>query len=274
MLYLFEKQTKFFKEDYIMSNETSQINDIKQEPDIKQIKLSEIDYDSVIKPIREVRTNSRDYEKLKNAIKKDGQLHPITVRHLTDEEKEKTGAQYGIIDGHNRYKIAEEKKDETILAKIYKTTKEDKNLTYKDIMMAYRLNESTIRMSSLEKGKVIYDLLELQEEGKGKKATGDDVAKIGEEVFGLKKTMTYAALRKYKRESGIETIDKTREYSVDFNDLTKSLSGMPKNKETLDKLQDKKAIEDSLDAIQKAQKQLKLLQKSLQSRITSNQKNE
>ena len=46
---------------------------------VQNLKLSEID-STVIAPIRAVNTDSTGYRKLKSAINKDGQLHPITVR--------------------------------------------------------------------------------------------------------------------------------------------------------------------------------------------------
>lgn len=226
---------------------------------IKQIKLNEIDYESAIEPIRKVDIESRDYKKLKSAVEKDGQLHPITVRELTDEEKYKTNsATYGIIDGHHRYKIALENNQESILAKIYVPTEDEKNLTYKDTVMAYRLNETSIKMNSIQKGEVIYRLLEQQEKGKGKTAKGDDVAKIGEEVFGLKKSMTYAALRKYRiQEKMEEVINKPRE--VNFEELSNSLSKIPQNEDDAN-LKDKEEI---LKAIDIAQSQLRQLKKRL-----------
>lgn len=246
-----------------MSSETVKINDTNHESKIKQIKLDEIDYESAIEPIRIVDIESRDYKKLKNAIEKDGQLHPITVRELTEEEKSKTkGAIYGIIDGHHRYQIALENKLESIFAEIYVPDEDGKSLTYKDIAMAYRLNETSIKMDSLQKGEVIYKLLEEDEKGKGKTAKGVDVAKIGEEVFGLKKSMTYTALRKYRVSVGIETIDKPR--NVDFDSLKNSLDKVPKGKEELDNLNDQKEIQNSIDAIKEVQQQLRLLKKQLE----------
>ena len=247
-----------------MSNETSKNNDIKHEPEIKSIKLSEIDYESAIKPIRKVDTESRDYKKLKKAVEKDGQLHPITVRELTEEEKSKTkDAIYGIIDGHHRYQIALENNQESILVEIYVPTEDDKSLTYKDIAMAYRLNETSIKMNSLQKGEVIYKLLEQQKEGKGKTAKGDDVAKIGEEVFGLKKSMTYAALRKYRiQEKMEEVINKPRE--VNFEELSSSLSKILQNENDTKS----KNKEEILKAIDIAQSQLRQLKKHLKKQET------
>ena len=242
-----------------MSSETFKNSDTKHEPEIKSIKLSEIDYESAIEPIRKVDNKSREYEKLKEAIKRDGQLHPITVRELTEEEKSKTNsAIYGIIDGHHRYQIALENNQESILVEIYVPPENGKSLTYKDIAMAYRLNESSIKMNSLQKGEVIYRLLEQQEKGKGKIAKGDDVAKIGEEVFGLKKSMTYAALRKYRTQEKMEeVINKPRE--VNFEELSSSLNKIPQNEDDAKS----KNKEEILKAIDIAQSQLRQLKKHL-----------
>ena len=127
--------------------------------------------------------------------------------------------------------------------------------------MAYRLNEATIKMTALDKGKVIYDLLEQSKgEGSGKTASRKEVAEIGEEVFGLKKTMSYAALRKYKNSQGIETIDKPRESVFTIEKFQETLSGLPQTQEELD---DSQKRSEQLEAVKKTQQQLKQLKKLL-----------
>ena len=79
---------------------------------------------------------------------------PITLRILTDTERAQVAenAIYGIIDGHHRFNIALELGQGKILAVINESDSDDDS-DYRDIVLAYRLNESTIKMSSLEKGK-------------------------------------------------------------------------------------------------------------------------
>ena len=117
-----------------------------------EIRLEEIDT-TIIKQIRPVDKESSEYKKLKTAIEKDGQRHPITVRALSDEEKEKTseGVKYVIIDGHHRYEIAKEMSRKIILAEIDSVESSPE----RDMILAYRLNESTIKMTTLDKGKVL-----------------------------------------------------------------------------------------------------------------------
>ena len=229
---------------------------------VQNLKLSEID-STVIAPIRAVNTDSTGYRKLKSAINKDGQLHPITVRRLTKDEKQRTenNAEYGIIDGQHRFRIAQSNGQDTISAEVYECGGDEQNSAYRDIAMAYRLNEATIKMSSLDKGKVIYNLLEQSKgEGSGKTASRKEVAEIGEEVFGLKKTMSYAALRKYKNSQGIETIDKPRESVFTIEKFQETLSELPQTQEELD---DSQKRAEQLEAVKKTQQQLKQLKKLL-----------
>lgn len=229
---------------------------------VKNLKISEID-PTVIAPIRAVNTDSMGYKKLESAIAKDGQLHPITVRRLTEDEKQQTAndVKYGIIDGQHRFKIAQTKGDETISAEVYECDGDEQNSAYRDIAMAYRLNEATIKMSSVEKGKVIYDLLEQSKgAGSGKEAGRKEVAEIGHDVFGLKKTTSYAALRKYKESQGISTIDKPRESTFDMDDFRNALNGLPQTQADID---DSEKHTAQLEAVKKTQQQLKQLKKLL-----------
>ena len=143
----------------------------------KNIPLQEID-EKVIENIREVNPNSTEYKKLKYALEKDGQIHPITVRILTEDERnaaENKSAVYGIIDGHHKFSIAKELNQETILATEVERSESEQE--YHDKVLAYRLNESSIKMTPIEKGHVIYDLI------KNNKKSPREVEKVGEEVF-------------------------------------------------------------------------------------------
>ena len=229
---------------------------------VQNLKLNEID-STVIAPIRSVNTDSTGYKKLKSAIEKDGQLHPITVRRLTEDEQQRTKnhATYGIIDGQHRFQIAQNNGQDTISAEVYECEDDEQNSAYRDIAMAYRLNEASIKMTSLDKGKVIYDLLEQSKgEGSGKTASRKEVAQIGEEVFGLKKTMSYAALRKYKENQGIETIDKPRESAFTIEQFQQTLQGLPQTQEDIG---DSQKRAEQLEAVKKTQQQLKQLKKLL-----------
>ena len=85
----------------------------------EMIPLDKID-DSVITAIRNIKKDDETYKLLESAIKKDGQRHPITVRKLTGEEKEKSNsnAEYGIIDGHHRFSVAKNLGNTEISAEI------------------------------------------------------------------------------------------------------------------------------------------------------------
>ena len=77
------------------------------------------------------------------------------IRELTAEEN--SNAIYGIIDGHHWFNIDKETNADTILAKI-ESREPEANNDYLDKVLAYRLNESSIKMSPIDKGKVIYEL--------------------------------------------------------------------------------------------------------------------
>lgn len=168
----------------------------------EMIPLDKID-DSVITAIRNIKKDDETYKLLENAIKKDGQRHPITVRKLTDEEKAKAkensnpNAEYGIIDGHHRFAVAKNLDNTEISAEI----DEVEASPIRDMTLALQLNNTSIRMTPVEKGKVIYDLINLYKDmGQKKKAE-----EIGQEVFGLQTSMAYKCLQDYKRANNLTT---------------------------------------------------------------------
>lgn len=221
----------------------------------RNISLQEID-EKVIENIREVNPNSTEYQKLKYALEKDGQIHPITVRALTEDEKsvaENKSAVYGIIDGHHRFSIAKELKQETILATEVERTKLEQEYPqeYYDKVLAYRLNESSIKMTPIEKGHVIYDLI------KNNKKSPREVEKVGEEVFGLKKSMSYFAVNTYKKSIGESTVRKPRESKFNAETLQNLLNKIPKHTEDIST--DESIKKEQLDALKALQAQLKYL---------------
>ena len=167
----------------------------------KQIKIKEINPD-VIPIIRAINTKNSNYKILKHSIEQDGQHNPILIRPLTDSEKQniESHVNYGIIDGHHRYAIAKENHQQTILAEI----DTEPPSAYRDMVLALRLNVSNIRMKPVEKGEVIYKILE---------------AKIGKDLFGLKTSMTYNCLNLYKKANNIPTIERPRRNApnIDMN---------------------------------------------------------
>ena len=101
---------------------------------------------------------------------------------------------------------------EKILAIINENDSKDDS-DYRDIVLAYRLNESTIKMSSLEKGKVIYELT---------KRTRKDISQIGEEIFGFKKSMSYKTVNAYRKSICESTVQKPRESQFSEELLTET----------------------------------------------------
>lgn len=168
------------------------------------VKLSEIDAEA-ISSIRKIKKKTSAYKILKYAIEQDGQLNPIVIRALTDDELNNSavGAKYGIIDGHHRYQIAKENGKESILAEIDTSSQSD----YRDMELALRLNVANINMSTLEKGAIIYRLIEA---GNKNPLDSMDVETIGRNLFGIKASMTYRCLNMYKKANNIPTIERPR----------------------------------------------------------------
>lgn len=177
------------------------------------IELSQID-ENVIKKVREVNEYSENYSILRNTIIEDEQRYPITLRKLTEAEqvRAKPGAIYGIIDGHHRYRIASKSKKEEILADVLPDSPENYehyDSDIHDIKLALRLNESSIKMTNEEKGKIIYELM---------CTTGKSAPDIADEIFGVKTSMAYRCLNAYKKSIGEIVLSKPR--NIEFNTKT------------------------------------------------------
>lgn len=225
---------------------------------VKRVRLGEID-EQVIPKIRLVDETTEDYRILENAINKDGQRNPITVRPLTDEEKGKAceGAIYGIIDGHHRFHIACKFKWETILATVDDTTSDP----IRDTTLAFRMNTTAIRMSPAEKGKVICDLM---------RATGVDMNEIGRRVFGLKTAMIYRCVQKYEESIGKskktpKKAKKNFDSEIFQESLMKLFNGIGLNFIVPEqfRVKESETRESKLKLVKEIKKQLNLLEKQL-----------
>lgn len=220
---------------------------------MNRVKLNEIDPQVIIKVRSLKKRDSDEYKSLAKSIENYGQVHPITIRYLTDEEKAKarSGAIYGIIDGHHRFDIALSKQDEDIYAHV-ETDVTDSN---QEIGLAFQLNNSSIRMTPIEKGKVI---CELQEK------SGLDIDAIGKDVFGLKSAMAYRCVQRYK-----QSIDKdfqkkrnvTKE-QFNFQNLKESIKQLLKNVKDIDITDVDKCAKQVL-LIKEVEKQIRMLKKLL-----------
>lgn len=237
---------KYKKRSIGMNESNVNENNSGTESHVVSILLNKID-GTVIPPIRKVDKESVAYKKLSYAIQENGQLHPITVRKLTEEERKNTGAEYGIIDGHHRFAIVEGNNESSILATVVDTPSEE-DRKYRDTVMAYRMNESSKQMTSVEKGKVIDDLM---------KITDKEPKEIGEEVFGLKRAMSYRLLNTYRKSLGENTIEKPRE--MDWDSFRQALDKIPKNQSAINE----DTRESQLEAVKTVQQQLRYLARDL-----------
>ena len=127
------------------------------------IDLNKID-SAAISPIRGINEESDGFKILEHAINRDSQQYPIVIRRLTEEEKAVGGVaqevEYGIIDGHHRYKIAQANAQDKILATVLDYVPSDeRDIKIEDVKMALRMN-SAIPMTTLQKGQILYRLTE------------------------------------------------------------------------------------------------------------------
>lgn len=70
-----------------------------------------------------------------------------------------------------------------------------------------RLNIANINMSTLEKGAIIYRLIEA---GNKNPLDNMDIETIGKNLFGIKASMKYRCLNMYKKANNIPTIERPR----------------------------------------------------------------
>ena len=226
--------------------------------DTQMVELYRIDPD-VITSIRDIKSYIEDYKILESAIKKDGQRNPITVRYLTDEERgrARSGAEFGIIDGHHRFDIASKNNFEKVLVEI----EHGEPSPIRDSMLAFQLNTTSIKMSPAEKGKVIHDLLKLYED-RGEKKTAHE---IGQEVFGLQTAMAYRCLQEYKKIIGaVNKRERKRNKGFVVKTLRDEVNRLPKVQKDVDIAE--KSIEDcvsQLNAIRNIESQLRFYKETL-----------
>ena len=110
------------------------------------IDLNKID-PAAINPIRGINEESDGFKILEHAVSSDGQQYPIVIRKLTEEEKRADGvaqeAEYGIIDGRHRYKIARTNAQDKILATVLDYVPSDeRDIKIEDVKMALRMNSA------------------------------------------------------------------------------------------------------------------------------------
>ena len=223
------------------------------------IDLNKID-PAAIRPIRGMNEESDSFKILEHAISQDSQQYPIVIRRLTEEEKRIDGvaqeAEYGIIDGHHRYKIAQANVQDKILATVLDYAPSDeRDIKLEDVKMALRMN-SAIPMTTLQKGEILYHLIE---------ETGKNVEDLGKELFGLAKSMAYRCLNAYKRKNNILTVTKKREKKLNAQmivDINEAWSKVPHNEKDVD-TNDAEKCAEQLRNIESLEKHLAKLRRVL-----------
>jgi len=195
-------------------------------------------------------TESKKSSDLVESIKKFGQIYPIILRKLTDEEKEfaKEGAEFGVLDGHLRFEAittlglktttkyksikaeiieSKEKNKETIeeneeeKRERLEREKIEKEAIEKKIAMI--TNNARKEMQELEKAKTVYDLKNL--EGKSYKQIGEEL-NMSKAYAGHLGLMWENHLEEQRRiESGLPATTKQSVQKEIFNlKMTKDLS--------------------------------------------------
>ena len=227
--------------------------------DALMIDLNKID-PAAIRPIRGMNEESDSFKILEHAISQDSQQYPIVIRKLTEEEKRVDGvaqeAEYGIIDGHHRYKIAQANAQDKILATVLDyVPSEERDIKLEDVKMALRMN-SAIPMTTLQKGEILYRLIE---------ETGKNVEDLGKELFGLAKSMAYRCLNAYKRKNNILTVTKKREKKLNAQmivDINEAWSKVPHDEKDVD-TNDAEKCAEQLRNIESLEKHLAKLRRVL-----------
>lgn len=227
--------------------------------DALMIDLNKID-PAAISPIRGMNEESDSFKILEHAISQDSQQYPIVIRKLTEEEKRVDGvaqeAEYGIIDGHHRYKIAQANAQDKILATVLDyVPSEERDIKLEDVKMALRMN-SAIPMTTLQKGEILYRLIE---------ETGKTVEDLGKELFGLAKSMAYRCLNAYKRKNNISTVTKKREKKLNAQmivDINEAWGKVPHEEKDVD-TNDAEKCAEQLRNIESLEKHLAKLRRVL-----------
>ena len=178
----------------------------------QMIEMYKIDPDAIT-PIRPVNEDAESFQILNEVIKKDAQQYPIIIRRLTDEDRAKKpvkdGAEFGIIDGQHRFRIAQKNNQTEILASIAdEEVPPMSTRKLEDVKIALRMNTG-IPLTVIQKGKIIYEM-----------SNGQDIADIGEELFGLATAMAYRCVQAYKFANNIKTTNRTRTTVVNEKKLT------------------------------------------------------
>ncbi|MBQ9441897.1 MAG: ParB N-terminal domain-containing protein [Selenomonadaceae bacterium] len=216
----------------------------------QMIEMYKIDPDAIYS-IRPVDEESEPFKVLSEVIRQDKQKYPIIIRRLTDEDRKnrpvKDGAEFGIIDGQHRFRIAQKNGQTEILASI-----NDEEIPpmstrkMEDVKIALRMNTG-IPLTVVQKGKIIYEM-----------SKGKDIAEIGEELFGIATAMAYRCVQAYKVEKNIKTSTKVRNKVVTekkLTDLGEIWSQIPRYESEIDFNDVNKSVEQ-LDMIEKLEHQL------------------
>ena len=217
-----------------------------------------------IKGIRSVRDETNSFQNLREAIRREGQLSPIIIRRLATDEIEavkerypQSEAEYGIIDGQNRFYLASFERQDEILATILdnNTPQDATERKIADTRIALNMN-SAIPMSVLQKGKVIYDL---------EQETGRDITELGLLLFNVKSSMAYRYVQEYKKHKDIRRTIKKREKAIDaqiLNDLAEAWNKIPHEESAFD-FNDAKKCMEQIDLIKDLENKLGVIRRVL-----------
>lgn len=216
----------------------------------QMIEMYKIDPEA-ISSIRPVDEESESFKVLSEVIRQDSQKYPIIIRRLNDEDRAgraiKDGAEFGIIDGQHRFRIAQKNGQHEILASIAdEEIPPMSTRKMEDVKIALRMNTG-IPLTVIQKGKIIYEM-----------SDGKNIADIGEELFGLATAMAYRCVQAYKFANNIKTTNRTRTKVVNekkLADLGSIWNQIPRYESEID-FEDVGKSVDQLDMIEKLEHKL------------------
>lgn len=126
------------------------------------------------------------------------------------------------------------------------------------MILAFQLNNTSIRMTPIQKGEVIFKLMGLYEKNGDRKSAED----IGKEIFSLKTSMAYRCLQAFKQASrNLTDNDKTTYNKCDFQKLNSALGKLPTDSNS--NFEETDQYIEQLNAIKEIESQLRFYKKFL-----------
>ena len=172
---------------------------------IQAINLTEIDPNAITAAnLREVVQNDDKFKFLCEQIEDDGQLSPIVIRKLREDESTDPNAKYGIIDGHHRFFALKLLQCETVNA-LEIVTEDELNDLYN--AASYNLNHK--ELESWEKGKILVTLEE--------KCPDEKLEDIAAKYFAIARSTAFKYKKAYYQHINPDKAKKSNKIKATYN---------------------------------------------------------